>query len=171
MRTALVLAFLSVSVSFPAFSQSAGNECPASINDSSSGGFGNDALRTTLWPGPVVFKPGGPGFVDSDGGLGMKWPFVRLIEGQLAVGGRRLDGEAPPARAYLNDGYGSKGFQPVYLVFPTPGCWEITAGVAGRSMTFIVLVEKIADGPDWKFDGVPAGWYATTSWDQFSSRN
>jgi hypothetical protein len=135
------------------------------------GQFGNEALSTVLWDGPVVFRPDGPGFVDYDGALGMKWPFVRHIPGRLAIGGQRLDDEAPPARAYLNDGYGRSGFQPAYLVFPTPGCWEITAGASGNSLTFVVLVELIGDGPDWRFNGVPEHWHATTRWDEFVSED
>lgn len=50
--------------------------------------------------GRVVFQPGGPGFVDRDGALGIKWAWVRRIPGELIVGGRRLDGDAPPARSY-----------------------------------------------------------------------
>jgi hypothetical protein len=96
---------------------------------------------------------------------------VRQIPGKPGVGGRRLDGDASPARACLNDGYGTSGLQPVYLLFPTAGCWEITAGVAGQSMTFVVPVEKVGDGPDWRFDGVPEYWYPTTRWDEFSSED
>jgi hypothetical protein len=135
------------------------------------GRFGNEALSTGLWGGPVVFRPGGPGFVDYDGALGMKWAFERHIAGRLAIGGKRLDDDAPPARAYLNDGYGRSGFQSAYLVFPTPGCWEITAGVSGNSLTFVVLVEMIGGGPDWRFNGVPEHWHATTRWDEFASED
>jgi hypothetical protein len=53
--------------------------------------------------GRFVFKPGGPGFVDHDGALGIKFGWNRLVPGRLQVGGRRIDGNAPPARAYLTD--------------------------------------------------------------------
>jgi hypothetical protein len=62
--------------------------------------------------GKVVFRRGGAGFVDRDGALGIKWGWVRLIAGELIVGGRRLDADAPPARAYMNSGYGNSSFQP-----------------------------------------------------------
>jgi hypothetical protein len=123
----------------------------------------NDALES-IGPDTVVFSPQGPGFVDKDGALGMKWGWVRRITGQLIVGGRRLDGAAPPARAYMNDGYGNRGFQSSYLVFPTPGCWEITGRIGTQSLTFVVKVEKDGDGPTWKYEGIPPGgfWYQTT---------
>ena len=112
--------------------------------------------------GKLVFRPSGAGFVDRDGALGIKFGWNRLVPGQLQVGGRRLDGDAAPARAYLTD-YGDEGFQPTYLVFPTPGCWEITGGVGDARLSFIVFVEKIGAGPDWRFEGPHRGWRVTNS--------
>jgi hypothetical protein len=87
----------------------------------------------------------------------MKVAWSRKKKGHLQVSGKRLDGIAPPARAYIYD-YGDDGFQPIYLVFPTPGCWEITGEVADGLLTFITLVEKIGDGPSWRFEGLGRGW-------------
>jgi hypothetical protein len=84
------------------------------------------------------------------------------VPGRLEVGGRRIDGDAPPARAYLFD-YGNEGFQPTYLVFPTAGCWEITGGVGEARLTFVVLVEKVGEGPAWQFEGLGPGWRVTNS--------
>jgi hypothetical protein len=104
-----------------------------------------------LWPdGTVVFKPGGPGFVTRDGGLGMKFGWTRGVPGKLTVSGRRLDGAAPPLMSEMNSGYGDIGFQASYLIFPTPGCWEVTAKVGERedsTLTFTTLVVKHGDGP------------------------
>lgn len=108
--------------------------------------------------GKFVFEPDGPGFVDHDGALGIKFGWVRKVPGELLVGGRRLAGQAAPARAYVNDGYGDRGFQPVYLVFPTPGCWVITGGIGTARLTFVVLVEQIGDGPPWRYSGPEPGW-------------
>ena len=134
--------------------------CPVTLAD--GGYYANDALGATLY-GRIVFQPGGPGFVDFDGGLGIKFAFERTKPGRLFVGGRRLDGEAGPARAYIYD-YGDTGFQPIYLVFPTTGCWEITGGVGQDSLTFVMLVEKIGDGPSWRQNGPPSGRRVTTHW-------
>ena len=127
-------------------------ECPITTGSP----VGNDELLA-FSPGKVVFKPDGAGFVDQDGALGIKWAFERLKPGRLFVGGRRLDAAAGPARAYIYD-YGDSGFQPIYLVFPTPGCWEISAGVGAATspLTFFVLVEKVGAGPPlrpWRFLG------------------
>jgi hypothetical protein len=129
------------------------------ITQPQGGRLQNDFLSVTL-PSKFVFEPQGPGFVDVDGALGMKVPWERKRKGLLQVGGHRLDGAAAPARAYLFD-YGDFGFQPTYLVFPTPGCWEISGSVADGSLTFVVLVEKVGDGPSWRFDGLERGWRAT----------
>jgi hypothetical protein len=116
---------------------------------------GNSLLSTFLWPdGTIVFKPGGPGFVTSNGSLGMKFMWIRGGRGKLEVTGRRLDGAAPPLRTSFRD-YGDHGIQPSHLIFSTPGCWEVTAhigGVDGSAMTFVTRVVKIGDGPAWHMD-------------------
>ena len=115
---------------------------------SSLGNHGNAALSTVLWPeGKVAFKPGGAGFVLENGALSMKFPWWRLVRGRLTIEGRRLDGPAPPLRARIPDGYGEIGFQATALIFPTPGCWEVTGRIADQSLTFVTLVQKIGNGP------------------------
>jgi hypothetical protein len=110
--------------------------------------YGNTWLSTGLWAnGTVVFKPGGPGFVLADGALSMKWGWRRAMRGQLRIEGRRLDDTAPPLRADIPSGYGDFGFQATALIFPTPGCWEVTGRVGTASLTFVTLVQRIGDGP------------------------
>lgn len=43
--------------------------------------------------------------------------------------------------------YGQTGLQPSALVFPGPGCWEVSGHVADATLTFVALVEKVAEGP------------------------
>lgn len=118
--------------------------------------YGNHQLSLGpfgLWPdGTVVFKPGGAGFITSDGSLGMKFGWQRGVRGQLRIEGRRLDASAPPLRSVVPSGYGDVGFQPTALVFSTPGCWEVTGHVADASLTFVTKVVKIGDGPAWRQD-------------------
>ena len=105
--------------------------------------FGNGELWTTLWEeGTVVFEPGGAGEIRPDGSLAMKWPFVRgeAARGQLTVSGRRLDGPAATMTAEVPEGYGDIGFQATALVFPGPGCWEVTARSGEASLTFVTRV-------------------------------
>ena len=120
------------------------------------GSYGNREVSVGpfgLWPdGTVVFKPGGPGFVTRNGSLGMKFGWLRGVSGQLKITGRRLDAEAPPVRAEVSDGYGDRGFQATYIIFPSPGCWEVTGRVGDSSITFVTKVVKVGDGPTWRRD-------------------
>ena len=120
--------------------------------------YGNSYLSVGpvagLWPnGTVIFRPGGSGFVTADGALGMKFGWQRGARGRLKVTGRRVDQEAPPLRSDIRCCYGENGetgFQASYLIFPTPGCWEVTAQVGdheGSKLTFVTRVVKIGDGP------------------------
>lgn len=121
--------------------------------------YGNALLSVGpfgLWPnGTVVFKPGGAGFRTKEGALGMKFGWTRSIQGQLNVTGRRIDADAPSLRFetnQTNDAH-SNGFLASYLIFSTPGCWEVTAQIGDRvdsKMTFVTRVEKIGDGPAWR---------------------
>jgi hypothetical protein len=105
--------------------------------------LGNGKLWTVLWPeGRVVFEPGGPGEIRTDGSLAMKFPFWRGegVIGALRISGQRLDGEAPDMVGEISEGYGESGFQATALVFPTAGCWQVTASVGVDSLTFTTEV-------------------------------
>ena len=117
--------------------------------------YGNGKLWAVLsWPdGTVVFRPGGPGFVQRDGALGMKFGWWRGVKGKLSVSGKRLDAAAPPLRASIPDGYGDRGFQSMYLIFPTPGCWQVTGKVGDARLSFVTRVAKIKNGPSWHREG------------------
>jgi hypothetical protein len=161
MKRLLILSACMFWAGFPPIStaQQAGAEtplvCRATIANGerydaepAGGNHGNGYFITSLWSqGAVVFKPGGPGFVGEDGSLAMKWPWWRLVRGPLAIEGRRLDGAAPPLRAHIPDGYHNAGFQSSALVFPTPGCWEVTGSIGEASLTFVTEVVKIGEGP------------------------
>ena len=119
------------------------------------GAFGSEQVSVLgLWQdGTVIFRPGGSGFITGDGALGMKFGWQRGVQGQLAIEGRRLDSVAPPLRSEVPSGYGATGFQATYLIFPTPGCWEVTGRVGAASVTFVTNVVKIGDGPAWRREG------------------
>jgi hypothetical protein len=121
-----------------------------------SGSFATDKLRTSVpSDGTITFAPGGPGFITSDGALGMKFGWERRVAGKLRVTGIRLDGDAPPLRVHAPDGYGLIGFQASYLIFPTPGCWQVDAQVGDHTdsaITFVTRVVKIGAGPSWRLD-------------------
>lgn len=97
--------------------------------------YGNDALWVALPPGAKIVKP-------PSEELSEKFPWVRLIQGDLTIEGRRLDGPAGPARPSVPSGYGVSGFQASGIAFPTEGCWEITGKIARQELTFIVEVRR-----------------------------
>jgi hypothetical protein len=106
---------------------------------------GNGAISTFLWPGgTVVFRKGGPGLVLPDGSMSMKFFWLLATDDRVSLTGRRLDADAPPLRAVIPDGYVGKGFQPSGLVFPTTGCWEVTASAGAAKLTFVTAVVKEA---------------------------
>jgi hypothetical protein len=65
---------------------------------------------------------------------------------KLVVTGRRLDADAPPLRADVPDGYHGT-FQASGLLFPTAGCWEVSAQAAGSTVHFVVTVEPPPPAP------------------------
>ncbi len=79
-------------------------------------------------------------FVESDGSIGWKFGWWRIVPGLLTITGRRLDAPAPPPRASVPSGYGPQGFQASGVSFPTEGCWEVTGSVGGSKLTFVIFV-------------------------------
>jgi hypothetical protein len=151
--------FLTGFLVLPAFG-SEPDRCPITYPE--GGVQGNDALQAVLpQDGKFTFIPRGGGFIDRDGALGIKLAWNRLKPGKLNVSGRRLDADARPARGYLYD-QGNLGAQSMYLVFPTPGCWEITGSVGEFSLSFVLYVEKIGEGPASRLNGPPSQWRVTS---------
>jgi hypothetical protein len=64
------------------------------------------------------------------------------------------------SRPRLHYDYADIGFQPIYLVFPTPVAGDI-GRVVDASLTSVTLVEKKGEGPSWKFKGLERGWRVT----------
>jgi hypothetical protein len=94
-----------------------------------------------LWPGGVI--DAGPGFVNGDGSIGMKFGWWRNVRGHLQITGRRLDASAPPLRASVPSGYGLTGFQSSGVIFPTEGCWRVTGTAGTATLTFITFVHTV----------------------------
>jgi hypothetical protein len=111
---------------------------------SSSRFHGTGALWTVLPPDGI--DRGGQ--AESDGSTSQKYPWWTVgTTGQLTIEGRRLDGAAPPMRAWINSGTPESGFAEVAdgrfwassLNFLTEGCWQVTGTVGDASLTFVVL--------------------------------
>ncbi len=104
---------------------------------------GGDGLWTVLSSdGVIEFVPDGPGAMLEDGSLSMKFVWWRGVIGPLEITGRRLDASAPPLRTDIPEGYGEDGIQASGLIFPSPGCWEVTGRVGEVELTFTTLVVK-----------------------------
>jgi hypothetical protein len=149
-RLSLAASFLAATVHAQATEAAPCQVTSPNLDDST---YGNDALQVGLPPaGTFTFEPGGAGFVaTSDGALGIKVGWNRLIPGHLRIEGRRLDAVAPPLRFHAPP-YGDTGFQASSVIFPTPGCWEVTGSIGDASLTFVVLVQKIGGGPSGQRD-------------------
>jgi hypothetical protein len=71
---------------------------------------------------------------------GDKVLWERPVGQRLKVTARRIDGEAPPFRASLPDGYQSFDYQASGLYFPSAGCWSVTAEIDQSRFRFTVEV-------------------------------
>lgn len=158
----------SQAITYPPLTSEAIESCPVTLpndispvgEDGSNFNLGNEngTIFTIPWPGgKIIFTPNGPGAQESDGSLGMKWPWYRAVEGDVIIAARRLDANAPPPRTVVlrgnEDGYGETGFHPSGLWFSGEGCWEVTAVIGEENLTFVTLVVR------FNFDPPHFGWW------------
>lgn len=71
---------------------------------------------------------------------GIKVGWFRPAGATLETTGYRLDGQAPPLEAHVPCCYPTR-FQATGLIFPTEGCWEVTAKADESVLSFVVWVE------------------------------
>lgn len=123
---------------------------PPDAGQSAAGfNYGGARLRAHLyWPRgtlPAGRLPDGGSYaaVMENGTIWVKIGWWRGIQGRLVVTGRRLDAPAPSIRVRARDGYGSTGFVPVGLTFPTVGCWRVQGTLGSARLTFVVRVTKL----------------------------
>jgi beta-lactamase regulating signal transducer with metallopeptidase domain len=74
-------------------------------------------------------------------GRTMKTMWVRPGGLELKVTGRRLDGPAPPLETGVPCCYPTR-YQAGSLLFPTPGCWEVTATAGDDTLVFVTRVSE-----------------------------
>ncbi len=105
--------------------------------------YGNGHIGTVLWPNGIVSADQDQ--VDPDGTIHMKFPWWRAdgVVGPLVLEGHRLDGTSSPMRADTS-GYGDAGFNASDLIFPTEGCWQVTAHVGAAELSFVA---RVVSGP------------------------
>jgi hypothetical protein len=100
--------------------------------------FGNGKLWTILNLGGVLVASGD--MVRPNGSIWWKFPWWRMVAGHLTITGRRLDAPTSPLTSRVPGGYGNSGFQASGVIFPTEGCWQVTAKTAHTSVTFVAFV-------------------------------
>jgi hypothetical protein len=143
----------------PASLANAGRSCPVTMPTRevppgagfTAAGFnyGGAHLRAHLyWPNGTltagILPDGGSmAIINSDGSIYVKVGWWLGLPGRLVVTGRRLDAPAPPLRARVPGGYGSRGFQPSGITFPTVGCWRVTGKLGRARLSFTVKVTKL----------------------------
>jgi hypothetical protein len=103
------------------------------------GWYGNDALWIGV-PAGGLLPAGRPYGTPWPNEWGTKFPWWRIVPGQLTIKARRLDGPSAGFHAEIPSGYGMTGFNPSGLIWPSPGCWQVTGTVAGKSLTFVARV-------------------------------
>ena len=50
---------------------------------------------------------------------------------------------APGFQGQVPGGYGDFAFTPSGLLWPAPGCWQVTGTIAGHSLTIVTLVKFV----------------------------
>lgn len=97
-------------------------------------GFGEWYVNAdrTIWVQPQSWRVG-------DEGNKVIW--IKPAGFNLNVSGRRLDAPAPPLRVSSPCCYPT-GFQVTGVIFPTAGCWEITATAGSSELRFVTEVAK-----------------------------
>ena len=66
--------------------------------------------------------------------------------GELELAGRRIDGPGT-LTADVPPGYDAVDYQPSLILFPEPGCWEITGSVGERTLRIVAEVLSAAQHP------------------------
>ena len=102
-----------------------------------------------------------PDRVRADGSIRDDLPWATSLPGRvLTASGRRLDARAPPLRVLTARGRSSSSgatrLWATAVVFPTRGCWRITARIADVRLTYVVKV-LVARPSHARSDGTSGG--------------
>jgi hypothetical protein len=100
--------------------------------------YGNRSLLVALAVNGVIVANGD--MLRPHGSIWWKFPWWRLVPGDLTITGKRLDAPAPPLTPFVPNGYGDTGFQASGVIFPSEGCWQVTGTLGHASVTFVTLV-------------------------------
>lgn len=105
------------------------------------GWYGNSALWVGVPMHGVLpaMHPYGTPWASEWGTKFVWWP---LSQGTLTIAARRLDGPSAGFHSQISDpGHiGKSRFIPSGLIWPAPGCWQVTGTVRGHSLTFVAWI-------------------------------
>lgn len=96
----------------------------------------------------------GPWYINADRSIWAGWDVGSWVSGekgnkvlwirpqgtQLKITGRRLDADAPPLKARIPCCYPT-GFQATRILFPSAGCWEVTAKAGTSTLKFVARIK------------------------------
>jgi hypothetical protein len=101
--------------------------------------YGNEAVWIRLPTDGVLPAASDPG----TNTLSTKFPWWRVLAGQLTASARLLDGSDGQFQSNVGtvSEYGPTGFVSSILTFDHAGCWEITAFLSGHTLSFVTRVE------------------------------
>jgi hypothetical protein len=126
------------------------NELPDPIISTTTTWYGNTSLAAGLAPAYY-----GEWYAGEPGIILMWW---RDVPGELEIDGTRLDGPAEPLVTHAPRGYLDHGYEATGVLFPSPGCWEVTGRVGDTQISFVVWVNPAEEHPihhDWTDDRCP----------------
>ena len=120
---------------------------PAAFN------YGNRLIRVALPAGGRLVAgvlPGGGvmAVINRDGSISEKLGWWRGVPGNLVIRGHRLDGQSASLRVDVppTASYGTTGFIPSMLTYPTVGCWQVVGRQGRASLAFVLKVSKVKHG-------------------------
>lgn len=117
------------------------NRPPDNLVASSHGSdfYGNGKLWLAMWWKDGIIRAGTDAGIPQPGGVSIKTPWFQgaSTHGDLLVSGRRLDGPAPVINQ--QEGLG-EGWHVTGVVYPTPGCWQVSGSVGPTAITFVAWV-------------------------------
>ena len=112
-------------------------EDPA-VNDAPADGYYFVNSDRSIWASAWWTQPGEDYPHASGDDIKVGW--FRPEGAELEITGLRLDGQAPPLQSEVPCCYPTR-FQATGLIFPTEGCWKITAKAADSLITFTVWID------------------------------
>ena len=152
MRSFITISFLVLFLSLSFLRTSSGSNkfvCPVTLPDADQSfwyqnryAHHNEVLAVYLYTtGSRVIGQSGA-WMQDDGYIHSKYPWVKKVAGELTVSGKRLNGESrrPFIANYPSFPNNPPGEVPGGFLLPEAGCWKITGNLAGKDLSFVINI-------------------------------